>query len=156
MERTFIIIKPDAVGRGLVGRILQRFEDKGLRIVALKILRISMALARKHYAEHKNKPFYPGLLRFIAAGPSVAAVIEGKNAVEVCRRMLGVTAGWRAEPGTIRGDFGVSDRYNLVHASDSRRSAKREIALYFRPAEMVKYSRNDMRWIYDLNEKKPL
>ncbi|MCX7935785.1 MAG: nucleoside-diphosphate kinase, partial [Planctomycetota bacterium] len=120
------------------------------------LIHISAGLARRHYAEHKGKPFYRGLLRFITSGPAAVAGIEGKNAIEVCRKMLGATSGGRAEPGTIRGDLSVSDRYNLVHASDSRRSARREIGLYFRPSELVKYPLAELRWFYDLNEKKPL
>lgn len=149
-QRTLIILKPDAVARGLMGRILTRFEEKGFRIAGMKMIRISPVIARKHYAEHKAKAFFPRLLKFITSGPAVVMVIEGKRAVEVCRGMMGSTFGSRADPGTIRGQFGVSDSFNLVHGSDSLKSAKREIALYFKPAELVKYPKEDMKWIYDL------
>lgn len=148
IERTLILLKPDAVGRGLVGELLSRFERKGLEIVALKMLRLGKSLAEEHYAEHRGKPFYEGLVKFITSGPVVAAVLEGKGAVSVVRKMLGPTSGQDAPPGTIRGDYSVSDRFNLVHASDSLESARKEIARFFREDELV--SRDIERsWIYD-------
>jgi len=156
LQRTLIILKPDAVARGLVGRILGRFEEKGLRIVGLKLMRVPPALARRHYAEHKGKPFYQGLLRFITSGPVVLMVIEGKGAIEICRRMMGATFGCDAAAGTIRGDLGVSNRFNLIHGSDSPRSARREIRLYFRPRELVRYPATELRWIYDWSGPTPI
>jgi nucleoside-diphosphate kinase len=131
MERTLILLKPDAVERRLVGRILQRLEDKGLKLVAMKMLVITPEMSQAHYAEHVKKPFYPGLEAFITSGPSVAIVAEGPQAVFVVRRMMGATNGRKARPGTLRGDFGSSMQLNVVHGSDSADSAAREIAIYF-------------------------
>ncbi|GHT11665.1 nucleoside diphosphate kinase [Planctomycetales bacterium] len=131
MEQTLIILKPDAVERQLVGEILRRFENKGLRIVEMKMLRISVDKAKQHYAEHVEKPFYPGLEEYITSGPVVAAVIEGPEAIAVVRRMVGPTNGIEAPAGTIRGDYSLSGQRNLVHASDSADSAQREIKLFF-------------------------
>ncbi len=156
MRRTLIILKPDAVARRLVGRLISRFEDKGLSIVGLKLMKIPLSLARRQYAEHKGKPFYQGLLKFMTSGPVVLMVVEGKDAVRICRTMLGATFGSDAEPGTLRGDFGISNRFNLVHGSDSAASARREIGLFFKPSELVKPGREDLRWIYDLSGKDPL
>ncbi len=156
LERTLIILKPDAVARGLIGRIITRFEEKGLKIVGMKLMRIKPAMARQHYAEHKGKPFYHGLLQFITSGPVVLMVIEGKGAIGVCRRMMGATFGCDAEPGTIRGDFGLSNRFNLIHGSDSLKAARREISLYFRSGELVRYSTDDLKWIYDMSGNNPL
>lgn len=139
MERTFVIFKPDCMERGLLGRILTRFEEKGLRLVALKMLRITPVLAKQHYAEHVEKPFYPGLEEFITAAPVVAAVFAGPEVVRVVREMLGATSGLKAVAGTIRGDYSASRQMNLVHASDSPDSAQREIALYFQPAEILEW-----------------
>lgn len=136
MERTLILLKPDCVQRRLVGRILSRFEDKGLNIVAMKMLQVTPELARRHYAEHVHKPFYPALEQFITASPIIAAVLEGLEAIRVVREMLGPTSGLKAPPGTIRGDFSSSRQMNLVHASDGAEAAQREIALYFRPEEL--------------------
>lgn len=129
--QTFILLKPDAVERGLVGTLLKRFEDKGLQIVQMKMLRFTPELARKHYAEHIGKPFYPALEEYIISGPAVAAVLEGPEAVAVVRRLVGPTNGIEAPAGTIRGDFSLSNQRNLVHASDSSESAEREINLFF-------------------------
>jgi nucleoside-diphosphate kinase len=137
MERTLILCKPDAFERRLVGRILSRFEDKGLNLVALKLIRITPELARKHYAEHVQKGWYPTLEKFITGGPVVAGVIEGLEAIKVVRDMLGPTNGRNAPAGTIRGDFGSSRQMNLVHASDGAEAAAREISLYFQPSEIV-------------------
>lgn len=130
-ERTLVLVKPDAVRRGLVGEILSRYERKGLSIVAMDLRRIEGALADEHYAEHREKAFYPPLREFMIGGPLVAAIVEGDQAVEVVRRLNGATDARVAEPGTIRGDLGLSTRENLVHGSDSVESAEREIGLYF-------------------------
>ncbi len=136
MERTLVLLKPDCVQRRLMGRIISRFEDKGLNFVALKLLRVTPELSKKHYAEHVAKPFYPALEAFITGWPTVAAVIEGLEAIRVVREILGATSGLKAAAGTIRGDFSSSRQMNLVHASDGPEAATREIALYFRPEEL--------------------
>jgi len=136
MERTLILLKPDCVQRRLMGRVLARFEDKGLNIIAMKMMRVTPELAKKHYAEHVSKPFYPALEGFITGGPIVAAVIEGLEAIRVVREMLGATSGLKAAPGTIRGDYSSSRQMNLVHGSDGSESAAREIALYFKDNEI--------------------
>ena len=150
-ERTLVICKPDAVQRQLVGRVLGRFEAKGLKIVGLKMMRMSRELAERQYAPHKGKYFYEPLLAFMTAGPVVAAVLEGKGAVAVVRSMMGPTFGPDAPPGTIRGDFGMSKRYNLVHGSDSPDAAAAEIALFFCPEELVDYELRGFPWIYDVS-----
>jgi len=137
MERTFVMFKPDCLERGLLGRILSRFEDKGLRLVGMKMLRVTPALAKQHYAEHVEKPFYPGLEAFITASPVVATIFEGPEVIRVVREMLGATSGLKAAAGTIRGDHSSSRQMNLVHASDSAESAAREIGIYFTPAEIL-------------------
>lgn len=131
MERTLVLIKPDAVRRALIGRILARFEDKGLLIVAMRMLSMTSDMAEMHYAEHKNKPFFEALKQFIMSGPLVALVLEGAHSIEIVRHMAGLTDAGHAEPGTIRGDFSTNTRANLVHASDCIASAQREIALFF-------------------------
>ncbi len=148
MEQTLILLKPDAVQRGLAGTILARFEAKGLKIVGLKMLTVSRELAERHYAVHQGKEFYAALLDFITAGPVVAAVLEGNEAIAVSRALIGATFGPEAEPGTIRGDYALSRRYNLIHGSDSPASAAREIPLFFSPAELVQYARPADEWIY--------
>jgi nucleoside-diphosphate kinase len=153
MERTLILLKPDGLQRGLAGRILARFEDKGLRIAGLKVMRITPDLAARHYAPHKEKPFYAGLVRYMTSAPVLAAVLEGYKAVEVLRKLMGATFGWKAEPGTIRGDFSSSTGYNLIHGSDSAEAAAREIALFFRPEEIVAYERDVDRWIVAEDDK---
>ncbi len=147
MERTLVLLKPDAVQRRLVGRIISRFEDKGLKIVGLKMIRISRELAEKHYAEHREKPFYQELVSFITSAPVVAMVVEGPKAVEVVRRMMGKTNPLEAEPGTIRGDYGLSVTMNLIHGSDSLASAAREIALFFHEDEILNYQTSDTPWL---------
>ncbi len=147
MERTLLLAKPDAVQRGLVGRILARFEEKGLKLVGLKVMRITKDLAEKHYAPHVGKPFYPGLVEYMTSSPIVAAAIEGPRAIEVSRKLMGATFGWKAEPGTIRGDFGSSTAYNLVHGSDSAESAEKELALFFAADELVEYDRSLDPWL---------
>ena len=146
MERTLILLKPDCVERRLVGRILARFEDKGLNLVAMKLIRISPDLAKRHYAEHVSKPFYPALEKFITGGPVVAAIVEGLEAIRVVREMLGATSGLKAAAGTIRGDFSSSRQMNLVHASDGPDAAKREIDLYFRSEEIVSHEPTLTPW----------
>jgi nucleoside-diphosphate kinase len=136
MERTLILLKPDAVQRRLCGRILTRIEEKGYSIVGLKMLQVSKELSRQHYAEHVSKPFYPLLEEFITAGPIVALCVEGPEVVRVMRDLMGKTNGRDALPGTIRGDFGVSRQMNLIHGSDSVESAQREIGIYFKPDEL--------------------
>lgn len=147
MERTLIVFKPDAVNRLLVGRILARFEDKGLRIVAMKLQQSPRAQVEQHYAVHKGKPFYQSLVEFMTAGPVILAVLEGPSAITVVRNLLGATDGREAAPGTIRGDFGLDQQYNLVHASDGPDTARFEIDLFFKPDELVEYTRAPDRWI---------
>jgi nucleoside-diphosphate kinase len=149
MQSTLIIFKPDCVQRRLVGPILARFEAKGLRIAALKLIQVDRGLAERHYAEHQGKPFFGGLIEFITGGPVVVGVLVGNEAVSVVRAMLGATNGVAAAPGTVRGDFSSSKQNNLVHGSDSSESAAREIALWFRPEELVDYAIDGSRWVFD-------
>ena len=149
MERTLVLVKPDGVARGLVGEILQRFERKGLKIVGLKMLLIDHDLAVRHYAEHAGKPFYGDLISFITSGPTVAMVLEGDEAIAVGRLMIGDLGLLEARPGTVRGDYSMSTRRNLVHASDSPESAAREIDLFFTETELTAYERADESEIYD-------
>lgn len=146
MERTLILLKPDCVERRLVGRILARFEDKGFNLIAMKLIRITPELAKRHYAEHVSKPFYPALEKFITGGPVVAAIIEGLEAIRVVREMLGATSGLKAAAGTIRGDFSSSRQMNLVHASDGPEASAREIELYFKPEEICPYQPTLTPW----------
>jgi nucleoside-diphosphate kinase len=148
MERTLIILKPDAIQRRLIGRVIQRFEDKGLAVVGMKLLRISRDLAERHYAPHKGKPFYPGLIDYITSGPVVVMVLAGERCIEIARTLMGKTFGYEAAPGTIRGDFGASRSFNLVHGSDSPESAKIEIALYFQEEELLDYAPHDRSWVF--------
>src|SRR5215831_7865000 len=147
MQRTLILLKPDCIQRRLIGAVIQRFEQKGLRLVAMKLLQASRGLAEKHYAVHKGKPFYDSLLKFILAGPTVAMVWEGREAVAVARTLMGPTDGTKAPPATIRGDFAISVQNNLVHGSDSPENAAAEIALWFRPDELVDYQIVDAPWV---------
>jgi len=149
MEKTLIILKPDAVQRGLAGRIITRFEEKGFQIVAMKAMQIAPDLAERHYAVHKGKPFYDRLLTYITSSPVVVMVLQAVNGIAVARRMTGATFGSKAEPGTIRGDFGLSNSFNLIHGSDSPETAAFEIGLYFKPDELLRYERATQRWIYD-------
>jgi len=149
MERTFLMIKPDGVQRGLIGEIIKRIECKGLKIVAMKMMRVSRELAEKHYEEHRGKPFYESLVSYITSSPVVAMVLEGKNAVQVVRRMIGATDPFEASPGTIRGDFGMEIGRNVVHAADSHKSAEKEISLYFSEEEILEYRRIDEEWLYE-------
>ncbi len=148
MERSLIILKPDAVQRRLIGRIIQRFEDKGFAVVGMKLLQMSRELAERHYAPHKGKPFYPGLINYITSGPVVVMVLQGDRCIEIVRTLMGETFGYEAHPGTIRGDFGVSRTYNLVHGSDSPESAATEIALFFSEDELVDYAPAGGEWVF--------
>jgi nucleoside-diphosphate kinase len=145
-ERTLVLIKPDGVQRLLTGRILSRFEERGLKLVGLKLVRVSRDLAERHYAVHRQKPFFGSLVDFITSSPLVAAAVEGPNAIAVVRAMVGATRPHEAAPGTIRGDFALETAQNLVHASDGQETATSELALWFRPEELVDYERDIDRW----------
>lgn len=147
MERTFAMIKPDAVGRGLVGECLRRFERRGLKIVGMKMQKLSVEQAYRHYGEHEGRPYFEGLIAFITSGPTVQLVIEGRDAVTQVRRMNGATNCLDAAPGTIRGDFGLSNQKNLIHAADSVETAAREMALYFDESELVEYTLPFAQWL---------
>src|SRR6187401_3047687 len=147
MERTLILLKPDCVQRRLMGRVIARFEDKALNIIAMKMMRVTPELAKKHYAEHVQKDWYPQLEGFITGGPIVAMVVEGLEAIRVVREMLGATSGLKAAAGTIRGDFSGSRQMNLVHGSDGPEAATREISLYFRPEEICPYTPDLTPWL---------
>jgi nucleoside-diphosphate kinase len=155
MERTLIIFKPDAVQRGLCGEILSRFERKGLQLVGLKFMKIPQQLAETHYEPHRGKAFYPGLVKFMTSSPVVVVALTGKNAIAIARKMMGATFGSNAEPGTIRGDFGVSNSFNLIHGSDSPESAARELNLFFKPDELIDWTPTIQPWIYDLSKGQP-
>ncbi len=148
MERTLILLKPDALQRGIAGRILSRFEDKGLQVVGLKLMQISPDLAATHYQQHRERPFYAGLVRFMTSSPVVALALQGIGAIEICRAMMGATFGSDAAAGTIRGDFGVSRSFNLIHGSDSAEAATRELGLFF-PEGLVEWNLSAINWIYD-------
>ena len=150
MERTLVLMKPDAMQRGLAGEILSRLERRGLRIAALRLFQMDEAMARRHYGEHEGKPFYEGLISYITACPIIAAVLEGSDAVEIVRRTIGATNPAEAEPGTIRGDLALETGRNLIHGSDSPESAKREIALFFREDELHSYARDVDRWLFEV------
>jgi nucleoside-diphosphate kinase len=147
MERTLVIIKPDGVQRGLIGPILTRLERRGLRFAAMRLMQISPELAARHYAVHKGRPFYEGLLSFITSGPVVVAVVEGQNAITIVRETLGATNPAEAKPGTIRADFGLEIGRNLVHGSDGPETAAYEVALYFAEDEILSYERAIDGWI---------
>ena len=149
MERTLVLIKPDAMQRGLASEILGRLERRGLRIVGLKLLQVDRALAERHYGEHVGKPFYEGLVAYITACPIIAACFEGTGAVESARATMGKTNPREAAPGTIRGDFGLEIGRNLVHGSDSLDSAAREVALFFQPSELLNVSRAIDPWVFE-------
>jgi len=149
MERTLVILKPDAIQRGLIGPIITRLEQRGLRLAAMKLMQISPDLAARHYAIHKGKPFYEGLVQFITSGPVVAAVIEGKDAINIVRKTLGATSPANAEPGTIRADFGLEIGRNLVHGSDGPDTAAYEIPLFFAENEILTYERAVDHWIHE-------
>jgi nucleoside-diphosphate kinase len=147
MERTLILLKPDCIQRRLMGRVIARFEDKGLNLIAMKMMRVTPELAKQHYAEHVNKPFYPALETFITGAPVVATIVEGLEAIRVVREMLGATSGLKAAAGTIRGDYSSSRQMNLVHASDGPEAAQREIALYFSDEEICAYEPTLVPWL---------
>ncbi len=149
VERTLVLIKPDAMQRGLSGEILTRLERRGLRIVALRLFQMDEELARRHYAEHEGKPFYEGLISFITSCPIIAAVFEGTNAVDTVRKAMGATDPAAAEPGTVRGDLALETGRNLIHGSDSLETAQREIALFFREDEIHTYVRDVDRWVFE-------
>ena len=147
MERTLIILKPDALKRRLAGKIIARIEEKGLKIVALKMMKIDKPLAEKHYEVHRGKPFYKPLIDFITSAPVIVMLAQGPKAVSVLRKMMGKTFGFEAEPGTIRGDFGVSTQFNLIHGSDSEETAEREISLFFKDSEIFAYDMPDQQYL---------
>ncbi len=149
MERTFIAIKPDGVQRGLVGQIISRFETKGFTLVGLKVMSVSKELAEKHYEVHKERPFFPSLIQFITSGPVVAMVWEGEGVVASARKIIGATNPLSAEPGTIRGDYGISVGRNLIHGSDAIETAKTEISLWFKEEELVSWEPTLTPWIVE-------
>lgn len=149
MERTLIIIKPDAVQRGLIGEIIRRFENHGLRLAGMKFMRISRELAARHYAEHEGKKFYESLLDYITSAPVVVMALEGKDAIQIARQTIGATKPAEAAPGSIRGDFGMEVGRNLVHGSDGTISADRELQLFFAPDELIEWTRDLDRWIFE-------
>jgi nucleoside-diphosphate kinase len=148
MEKTFLMVKPDGVQRGLIGEIVARFEKKGYKLVAAKLMVISQELAEKHYAEHKERPFFGELVDFITSGPVFAMVWEGENVIATARQMMGKTNPADAAPGTIRGDFGVTVGKNVIHGSDSPESAEREIGLFFSPEEIASFDKLMDQWVY--------
>jgi nucleoside-diphosphate kinase len=149
VERTLIIIKPDAVQRGLIGEIIRRFENRGLRLAGMKLIQVSRELAAQHYGEHKGKPFYEGLLDYITSAPVVVMALEGNQAVEIARNTIGKTKPIESPAGTIRGDFGLEVGRNLIHGSDSVSSAERELKLFFSPDELIDWKRDVDRWIFE-------
>lgn len=149
MERTLVLIKPDAMQRGLAGEVIARLERRGLKIAAIRLMKVSTALAKKHYAEHEGKPFFPGLVEYITSAPIIAAVFEGKNAIRAVRQTFGATDPLEAAPGSVRADFGLEKGRNLTHASDSPASAKREIALFFGDTPPLSWKRDADRWVFE-------
>lgn len=149
MERTFVMVKPDGVQRGFVGEIISRFEKRGLKIAALKMIQITPELASKHYGEHQGKPFFKGLVEYITSGPVVAMVLEGKDCISLARGMMGATDPKQAAPGTIRGTYGIDIGRNVIHGSDSAASAEREISLFFSDDELCAYSLTINPWLYE-------
>lgn len=149
MERTFLAVKPDGVQRALVGEIVRRFEQKGFKLVGLKLMQVSRETAERHYGEHKGKPFFGGLIDFITSGPIVAMAWEGKNVIATARAMMGATNPANAAAGTIRGDFSVDMGRNLIHGSDGPESAERELGLFFKPEELVSWTRTHDSWFYE-------
>lgn len=147
MEQTLVLVKPDGVQRGLIGEIISRLERRGLKLAAMKLMRVDDALAGRHYGEHAQRPFFRGLVEFITSAPLVAMVWEAENAVEIVRNTMGATDPGNSAPGTIRGDLGVNIGRNLVHGSDSAESAGREINLFFKPEEILAYTRGNDPWI---------
>jgi nucleoside-diphosphate kinase len=154
LERTLILLKPDCVQRGLIGRVLSRFEDKGLRIVGLQMRRFSRKLLEEHYAVHRERPFFSKLVAYMGSGPVVAIALEGLDAIEVTRGLIGATNSRKALPGTIRGDFGMSFSNNLVHGSDGKESAAKELGLFFGgEGEIVEWTPADLEWVYSAAEE---
>lgn len=149
MERSLIILKPDAVQRGLIGAILARLEQRGLKFAGLKLIQIDEALARRHYAVHEGKPFFEGLVQYITAGPVVVVAVVGKQTIQIVRNTVGATNPMNAAPGTIRGDFGLEVGRNLIHASDSPENGEAELALFFKPEELLVWQRSTDGWIYE-------
>ncbi|HEU4324881.1 MAG TPA: nucleoside-diphosphate kinase [Roseiflexaceae bacterium] len=149
MERSLIILKPDAVQRGLIGAVLTRLEQRGLRFIGLKLSRIDQALARRHYGTHEGKPFFEGLVEYITSGPVVVIAVSGKNVITTVRTMVGATNPTQAAPGTIRGDFALEIGRNLIHASDSPENGEQEVSLFFEEQELVEMERSTDRWIYE-------
>ena len=147
MERTFLMVKPDGVQRGLIGEIVKRFEQKGFQLVACKLMTVSREMAETHYAEHKGRPYYEELVQFITSGPVLAMVWQGDQVIALARKMIGKTNTLEAEPGTIRGDFAVHTGRNIIHGSDSPENAEREIGIFFRPHEIVSYEKAVQTWI---------
>lgn len=148
-ERTFAMVKPDGVQRGLVGEIVARYERRGLKVVGLKLMRVTKQLAEEHYAEHKGKPFYTGLVEYITSGPVVALALEGRNAVQVVRDVNGATDPTKAAPGSIRGDYALDIGRNVVHGSDAPATAQRELKLYFHDSDFVAWERTGERWVHE-------
>ncbi len=151
-ERTLIIIKPDGIQRHLAGEIIGRFEKKGFKLVAAKFIQISEDLARRHYAVHRGKGFFEGVVKYLSSAPLLVMVWEAEGIIDMSRKMMGATFGYDAEPGTIRGDFSSSRGYNLIHGSDSPQSAEREIELFFKPDEIIDYELADACWLYGKND----
>jgi nucleoside-diphosphate kinase len=145
--QTLVLVKPDGVLRLKIGEIISRFENKGIRIAGLKMISVSKEMAERHYAVHKGKPFYDSLIKYIMSGPVVAMVLEGKDVIDITRKLVGATNGAKAEPGTIRGDFSSSIDFNLIHASDSIDSANYEIPIFFKESEIINYERVDKSWL---------
>jgi nucleoside-diphosphate kinase len=155
MEKTLLILKPDAVQRGLIGEIITRFERKGIQVVGAKFMRIPQQTAETHYGPHKGKPFYEGLVKFMTGSPVLVLAMAGKDVINISRNMMGATFGSKANPGTIRGDFGVSNSFNLIHGSDSAESAERELKLFFKPEEIVEWEPTIRTWVYDFGKGSP-
>ncbi len=149
MERTFLMLKPDALQRNLIGEVVSRIERKGLKLVGAKLMTVPRSLAETHYSEHQGKPFYEGLVSFITSAPVFAMVVEGEDAVDVSRHIIGETNPSEAAPGTIRGDFGLTIGRNIIHGSDSTESADKEINLWFNPEELSDYTANNEAWLYE-------
>ncbi|HOX38023.1 MAG TPA: nucleoside-diphosphate kinase [Candidatus Brocadiia bacterium] len=156
MDRTLVILKPDTVQRRLIGTIIARIEKRGLQIAAMRMARATPEQIKNLYSPHEGKHFYDALVRYASSGPVVLMALEGLNAIQVVRAMLGKTFCSEAQPGTIRGDFGLSNRFNLIHASDSPEAAKRELAIFFQPNDFLDYTPCDVQWVYDLSGQEPV
>ncbi|MEK7822131.1 MAG: nucleoside-diphosphate kinase [Planctomycetota bacterium] len=152
MQNTLVILKPDAIQRRLIGKIITRFEEKGLQIMGLKLMRMTEELARRNYVQHKGRDFYEPLVKFMTSSPVIVLVLRGKEVIETTRKMAGFTFGTKAEPGTIRGDYAISNRFNLIHVSDSLETAEREISIFFKKEELLEYENVDTPWVYDLSQ----